>query len=419
MSILDRLLGKSGAVVAHLEERCACEPLMARAIALIQAKRLADALVPLEQAVRVCPTNYKAMGNRGVCLLEMGKIQEADAALQQALKLNPNYAIAWENRGVCLSRQGRNDEALRCVMKAVEIDGKLPNAPVVAARILIDTKRFDEALRVLDAHLATNPRNWMALSKRALALHEKGDRIAAEVAYQRAMDANPTDHEGINNHGTLCEEEGRFAAAEQLYLMAASLKPDYVSAIKNLQRIRQQPVTKERLVALLRDAIVSAAADCGEITGGGVTDSAVLRQRAEAVGRDAMARYQKAIKEEGAKGSDLLKVFGFVFRCGVNDSAATARDPATSQLPDVPFDSLLNGGPPLDYIPEDQVEPVRSSQTPLKLCNVFGAWGARHEKHIQQTQVTYPELTRHALFWVYLVGATRAQSRSLAAPRPV
>jgi Tfp pilus assembly protein PilF len=243
VGILDRFrLSIAGGAADHKEGKCACERFMEQAVALMKEKKLAEALRPLEEAIRLCPTNFKAHGNRGVCLATCGRDREAEASFRLALSFNSDYAMAWENLGVTLAQQRRDEEALPCALRAVDLDPRLPNAPVLAARILIDLKRLDDAIGVLDKHLALNPGSWTARAKRALALHEKGAQVEAEAAYRRAMEADPTDSQTINNYGTLCEEQGRYAEADQLYMMAAASQPGfYQPALANLKRLRSMP----------------------------------------------------------------------------------------------------------------------------------------------------------------------------------
>jgi tetratricopeptide (TPR) repeat protein len=385
---------------------------MAEANELMQQERSAEALGPLARAIKACPTNYKAFGNQGVCLMMAGRWQEAEKSLRQATALRADYAIAWENLGVALTRLGRDEEALTAVLRAVELSPALPNAPLIASRILIDLKRMDEAIRVLDGALAQDPRNGKALAKRALALHEKGDPAAAETAYRKALEANPSDHEGTNNFGTLLEEQGRLVEAEQLYKKAMTLLPTYQPALRNLSRLRQMPMTKERLAVSLRDVLLKTARICGELATEVVTEDAALRARGEHLGRELMERFRQAVQAKQVNGSDLVQLFRFAYCAGVNDAWLGFSGVPAEQWPALALDRLFHEGASLEGVPSENAEPVLASAIHVTLFNALSGWLTANRASQEQTGVSLPELTRHALFWTYLVGATRPSPAS-------
>ncbi|MBK9519672.1 MAG: tetratricopeptide repeat protein [Anaeromyxobacter sp.] len=213
---------------------------MERAVEFMVAGRYGEALGPLDEATKVCPTNHKAWGNRGSCLVHLGRHQEALASLERALSANPGYALAWENMGHLLCDTGKEDRALECFLRAISMDPSLVLSKLRAGRIFIDRKKLDSAIALFDQVLASEPKNTVALSKRALALHEKGDKKTAFEAYMAAMEANPLDAETINNFGTLFEEIGNPDGAANLYGMALKANPNYRPARQNLARVQSQ-----------------------------------------------------------------------------------------------------------------------------------------------------------------------------------
>ena len=78
------------------------------------------------------------------------------------------------------------------------------------------------------------PNMFRAQSNLALALHNSGDLLGAQVAYERAVSLNPSYSKTWNNVGTLYESLGMDERAETAFQMALKLRPDLSGALSNL-----------------------------------------------------------------------------------------------------------------------------------------------------------------------------------------
>jgi tetratricopeptide (TPR) repeat protein len=84
--------------------------------------------------------------------------QPSDAAVEfnAALKLDPNYAPAYVGLAK-LSADGFDDKATEYVAKAVVLDPKLADAHTLAANLLLEDAKPDEAVKEADAAIALSP----------------------------------------------------------------------------------------------------------------------------------------------------------------------------------------------------------------------------------------------------------------------
>lgn len=133
------------------------EALVALAVALSDAGRLADAVRTFERVLAGDPEDVKALEGLGVALLRGGRTGDARRALERALELNPRLPRSWNTLGVLHAQSGDPAAAMAAWKKALEIN---PN--------LLDT-----------------------LYNLGLVAAQAGDRETARGALQRYIDTAP------------------------------------------------------------------------------------------------------------------------------------------------------------------------------------------------------------------------------------
>lgn len=81
-----------------------------------------QALLSLDQALRIDPGSRDAINNRAQLLASLGRTREAEAQLRAGLALHPEDAGMRHNLGLALGRQGRADEALAELRQVADQD---------------------------------------------------------------------------------------------------------------------------------------------------------------------------------------------------------------------------------------------------------------------------------------------------------
>ena len=170
-----------------------CE--MRFALALLAAKRSAEAEVHLHQAVKTRPDFIEGWENLAYCLKLQDRLAEALACHEKVNTLQPGYASGWYNHGLTLSLIGRFDKALRCHERALAVDPNFALAHFGCAQALHQAHRMAEAVLAYDRFLALEPRHHEARSYRLFALHSldgvtREQLFADHVTYGR-MVGNP------------------------------------------------------------------------------------------------------------------------------------------------------------------------------------------------------------------------------------
>ena len=424
MGILDLLSGKSRGSQPHSahDDRCLCEPHQAAGIVSLTEGEFAGALASFDEAINVCPNNYKAWGNRGICLRELGRHEEGMKSLEKAIHLKPDYGIAWENKGILLVKQGREDDALECFRTSWERDPTRAMPHIRAARIYIDRKLFHEAIACCDAALRVEPRNGAALSKKAMALHERGDRTAAQEAYEAAVRADPNDPETLNNFGTLLEETGNVKGGATFYRAAMKAQPDYAAARLNLQRLESATTSKNegtsrapeaatlsvrQLFDSLEEALVAVARQREYVPPDHVVQPAELHERGGALGVALVKRFMQGTTEEGAGSEGFIKLFDFALMTGMNDVYELLRGSGEVSA-DVNVKDVFRSEAPTPAMPEQITRLMRMMPMPTLLNNELSAWGAKYENAMEKAGLALPEIIVYALITTYTIGANRA-----------
>lgn len=91
----------------------AASALVKKSERLYSEEKYEDALMVLDEAVRLAPNHAQAHNNRAAVLLALGRHEEAIAAASEALRIKPDYAIAHMTRGEVYASMGNRDAVMR------------------------------------------------------------------------------------------------------------------------------------------------------------------------------------------------------------------------------------------------------------------------------------------------------------------
>jgi predicted TPR repeat methyltransferase len=121
-----------------------------RAVALLQLRRVDDAIAECRLAIAKRPDHASAHHHLGVALRAKGAASEARDALQKAVEADPAFARAWHGLAVIAAEAGKLDESVELFRRA--IDARRDYAPAYQglARVLSKSGRTEEARAVLD-----------------------------------------------------------------------------------------------------------------------------------------------------------------------------------------------------------------------------------------------------------------------------
>lgn len=156
----------------------------------------AEALAPLESAVRDLPNYALARHNLGVTLTQLQQLPRAERELRRATALDPNRAETWLALGVAQWRLQRIPVAIASYQHALALG--LPAAARAQAHTdlgiaYLTTGKADVAGEQFRLALEADPGNERALINRAVFLHSRGESREALSLARRAYARNPAN----------------------------------------------------------------------------------------------------------------------------------------------------------------------------------------------------------------------------------
>jgi len=145
-----------------------------RAVGLLRAGRLEEALSDLEMALKLNPRSSHAYVNRATVFARMGERARALADFDRAIELDPAFANAYSERCALLLAMKEAARALESCNAALRLAPAMPVALINRALLLVRERRLKEALADLDMVLRFEPTSGIALYYRARVYHELG-----------------------------------------------------------------------------------------------------------------------------------------------------------------------------------------------------------------------------------------------------
>ena len=175
-------------------------------LAWVQTRYWRDSYTLYSRALAVTEDNAVMHNNMGNLLLRDGYVEQALPHLQAAVEIQPEYALALVNLGDATRMAGDLETALGYYARALE---KAPASAVI--------------------------RNNYALS-----LLQAGHLEQAIIGLETGIDRAPYDATSRNSLGAVYLRKGDLDEAAAQFREALRLRPDYVSARENLERVESQ-----------------------------------------------------------------------------------------------------------------------------------------------------------------------------------
>ncbi|HOC56729.1 MAG TPA: tetratricopeptide repeat protein [Verrucomicrobiota bacterium] len=203
--------------------------------ALARQGRLDEAIPHLREAVRLAPGDAGAHCNLADALTWQGRLDEAIAEYQAAIKLNPNEAATHCNLGNALAGKGLLDDAIASYRQALKLNPAFIDAHNRLGTVLGLRGRLEEAIGQFHEALKLYPESAEALCGLGIALVRQNRLEDAITRLRAALDRNPNYAEAHCNLGVALAAKGRLEEAVFHLREALRLRPDYADAQNNLR----------------------------------------------------------------------------------------------------------------------------------------------------------------------------------------
>jgi tetratricopeptide (TPR) repeat protein len=145
-----RIAACDAALAQQTDPKQRAELLFARAYAKNEKEKYQDALVDLNEAVRLDPSNASALHERAYTLSSLMRYEEAIADIDAQLRLTPDSASGYQERAYSDHHLARFESALDDLEHVVRLKPDDARALVARASAKIWLGRFDQAAADLD-----------------------------------------------------------------------------------------------------------------------------------------------------------------------------------------------------------------------------------------------------------------------------
>lgn len=194
----------------------------------------AGAYEDFKLALGLAPTNPKILFNAGWTAERLGKADEAEQHYRNALQADAAYNSALVNLANLLVESKRFDEAVTIYEGYVNGRPTDLEARNSLAEALAGAGRFDEAISQIQSILLVDPQNVQAYRNLSQVYFAKGDYAMSQLAAEKAITLNNADPGIYNNVGVTYLKQGNQPAAIDAFRTAIKLDPTNVEANLNL-----------------------------------------------------------------------------------------------------------------------------------------------------------------------------------------
>ena len=158
---------------------------------LVAVGRMEEAILHLDQSLRIAPGRASAHYRRGTALATIGRTTAAMESYRRALELRPDFAEAHNNLGGLLHLSGDLEGAARHYRRTLALDPAHANAHFNLGNILLGAGRFADAEHEFRGTLSVRPEFADAHVGLGSALAAQGRYAGAVEAYRAALRLDP------------------------------------------------------------------------------------------------------------------------------------------------------------------------------------------------------------------------------------
>lgn len=148
-----------------------------------------------------------------------------------------DHTAAMLRQALTCQQTGRVQEALRLYEQVLATEPANARALNFAATAYVQFGEVARAVKLLKRATAADPNYAEAYHNLGVVLRDAGRLEEAAVAYRRMLEIVPSDAEGYNDLGIVLRKMGKAAAAKEAYRHAIDLRPDYADAYYNLGNV--------------------------------------------------------------------------------------------------------------------------------------------------------------------------------------
>jgi tetratricopeptide (TPR) repeat protein len=217
----------------------------AEANAAYESRQYSDAVGLFERYTAQRPNNAWGHFMLGLSAWKSGDLPKAEGAFEAALRIDPHHLKSLTNLSRVLIEQKRFDEAVGRLGEAATIDSGSADVQRLLGRAYCGQGKVDDCENAYRQAIALDEHDAWSLNNLGLVLMEQQRPDEALPLLARAVRLRKDVPEFQNNLGMALEHTGRFRAAAAAYRDALTAAPGYAKAEQNLARVEAVKVDAE------------------------------------------------------------------------------------------------------------------------------------------------------------------------------
>jgi len=201
---------------------------------LLEASQPDEAIEAYKQAALLRPKDAEIHLSAGLLLEKQSRAADAEQEYKQALAIDPASSDGLTGLANLYMRAHRFPEAEDVLRKLVALHPQDAGASMQLGRMLAADGKKDEAIAQLEAAQKLEPKDADLQLDLADLYTEAGKYDLAEPQYRALLASNPRDAEVHHALGKVLLKERKFPEAQQEFLIAVQIKPDFGGAYGDL-----------------------------------------------------------------------------------------------------------------------------------------------------------------------------------------
>lgn len=205
--------------------------------AAYQARKYSDATAIFEHYTGQRPANAWGHYMLGLSAWKSGDLASSEQAFEKALSVDPHHVKSLVNLSRVLIDEKRYDDALGRLTRAAGIDPESTEVHRLIGRTYVAQGKTDEAMDAYRRAIEVNELDAWSMNNLGLLLLETKRADEALPLLAKAGELRQDVPAFHNNLGMALEHTGRFRAAAAAYKAALAADPGYDKAKRNLARV--------------------------------------------------------------------------------------------------------------------------------------------------------------------------------------
>jgi len=194
----------------------------------------------LDTVLKLSPNNPDARYQVGYLAWQDKDFKRAEEVFGDLYKANPKDVRGLVGMIETMASANKMGEAIKVMETSVAQSPDRRDFRLVLANMYVRGQRYDDAIRLLEELLKTDPKSADLLIRLAETQRRKGDINVVIDTFRRASQAAPADTRPLLQLGLLMDGTGRRDQAKPIYEQILKIQPDHPIALNNLAFIKAE-----------------------------------------------------------------------------------------------------------------------------------------------------------------------------------